>query len=65
VPEPTSDALAAMVANLDEACRQVDEACRQAKETSANVKAEMLSQARSNESLPDRPDVVERRKFPR
>ena len=62
VPEPTSDALAAMVANLDEACRQVDEACRQAQETSAQVKAEMISQAHFTEPLPDRPDVVQRRK---
>jgi len=65
VPDPTSDALAAMVADLDEACRQVDEACRQAQETSAQVKAEMISQAHFMEPLPDRPDVVQRKAKPK
>jgi hypothetical protein len=60
VPDPTSDALAAIVANLDAACRQVDEACRQAQETSAQIKAEMLSQGRFTEPVPDRP--AQRRK---
>ena len=58
VPDPTSDALAAMVADLDEACRQ-------AQETSAQVKAEMISQAHFMEPLPDRPDVVQRKAKPK
>jgi hypothetical protein len=58
VSDLTPEALAAMVATLDEACRQ-------AQEISAQIKAEMISQARITEPLPDHPNVVERRKIPR
>jgi hypothetical protein len=58
VPDRILDALAAMVVDLEEACRQ-------AQEISARIKAEMISQARSTQPLPDGPNVLERRKFPR
>ena len=58
MPDLILETLAALAAELAEACRK-------AQETSAHVKAEMISQARRSEPLPERPSVVEGRKFPR